>query len=154
MRRRYRFKACLAVTVVGALLVSAGSSAGADDADTPKPLALRKIMRDMGKNMQDITDSISREDWETVESIAPLIADHQQPPLFEKMRILSFFGTNVSEYKEFDEKTRQAAQALEQAAVRRNGTAVISSFATLQNSCLACHQGSRKRFVEHFYGQR
>ena len=39
-------------------------------------------------------------------------------------------------------------------AVRRSdGQAVIASFETLQNSCLACHQDFRKPFVEHFYGQ-
>lgn len=48
----------------------------------------------------------------------------------------------------------RAAPALEQAAVRGDGQAVISSFATLQSTCLACHQSSRKPFLEHFYGQR
>ena len=104
-------------------------------------------MQDMGKNMQVVTDGISREDWEMVARAAPLIADHPQPPLAEKMRILSFVGADAGKFKGHDERTHQAARALEQAAVRSDGQAVISSFATLQNSCLACHQSFRKSFV-------
>jgi cytochrome c556 len=68
------------------------------------------------------------------------------------MRILSFIGADTGKFKGHDEKTHLAARALEQAAARSDGQAVISSFATLQNSCLACHQSFRKPFVEHFYG--
>ena len=84
---------------------------------------------------------------------APKIAEHRQPPFAEKMRILAFAGSNAGRFKRFDEQTHQAANALEQAARRSDGQAVIASFATLQNSCLACHQDFRKPFVEHFYGQ-
>ncbi len=45
-----------------------------------KELALRGIMKDLGTNMQVITDGISREDWALIEKTAPLIADHPQPP--------------------------------------------------------------------------
>ncbi len=154
MQHRYPCKTFFTATVIGALLASTCLQVWADDAGKAKPLALRKIMQDLGKNMQGVTDGISREDWEMVEKIAPLIADHPQPPLTEKMRILKFVGADVGKFRGYDEKTHQAAQALEQAAVRSDGQAVILSFATLQNSCLACHQSFRKPFLEHFYGQR
>ncbi len=154
MQNRHRFKVYFAATVISSLFASTCSQAWAVDADKAKPLALRKIMQDLGENMRDVTDGISREDWETVAKIAPLIADHPQPPLVEKMRILKFVGADAGKFKGHDEKTHQAARALEQAANRRDGQAVISSFATLQNSCLACHQSFRKPFVEHFYGQQ
>lgn len=154
MQHRHRFKAYFTATVIGTLLASTCSQAWADDVGKAKPLALRKIMQDLGKNMQVITDGISREDWEMVARVAPLIADHPQPPLAEKMRILSFVGSDAGKFKSHDEKTHQAARALEQAAMRSDGQAVISSFATLQSSCLACHQSFRKPFVEHFYVQR
>ncbi len=154
MHYRHPFKTFFTLTAIGTLLTSTCLQAWADDTDKAKPLALRKIMQDMGKNMQVITDGISREDWEMVAKVAPLIADHPQPPMAEKMRILSFIGSDAGKFKSHDEKTHQAAQALGQAAVRGDGPSVISSFATLQNSCLACHQSFRKPLVEHFYGQR
>ncbi len=141
------------LAVVGALLAAVASPVAADT-DKAKPLALRKIMQDLGTNMQRITDGISREDWEAVARIAPLIGEHPQPPLLEKMRILKFAGSDAGKFKGYDEKTHAAAQTLQQAARRGDGRAVISAFATLQNSCLACHESFRKPFVEHFYGER
>jgi len=153
MQHRHRFKAYFTATVTGAVLASICPPAWADGTDKTKPLVLRKIMRDLGKNMQDIADGISREDWKMVGQIAPLVADHPKPPLAEKMRILKFAGADASKFKGHDEKVHQAARTLEQAAVLSNGQAVISAFATLQNGCLACHQSFRKPFLEHFYGQ-
>lgn len=153
MQHRLQFKTFTAV-LVGAFLASVGEPAWADATDRTKPLELRKIMHDLGKNMQHITDDISREDWEKIATIAPLIGEHPQPPLVEKMRILKFAGADAGKFKGYDEKTHEAAEALHQAARRGDGRAVISSFAALQNSCLACHQSFRKPFVEHFYGQR
>ena len=154
MQHRHRFKAYVTATVIGTLLASTCLQARADGAGKAKPLELRRIMQDMGKNMQVITDGISREDWEMVVRAAPLIADHPQPPLAEKMRIMAFIGADMGRFKGYDEKTHQAAKVLEQAAMRGDGPAVISSFAALQNGCLACHQSFRKPFVDHFYGQR
>lgn len=62
--------------------------------------------------MQGVIDGISREDWELVAKIAPLIADHPQPPLGEKIRILSFVGADASKFKGLDEKTHQVAQSI------------------------------------------
>lgn len=153
MQHRHPCKTFFTAIAIGTLLASNYSQAWADDVDKAEPLALRKIMQDLSKNMQSVTDGISREDWDMVGKIAPLIADHPQPPLGEKMRILIFAGTAVGKFKGYDKKTHQAARALEQAALRSDGKTVISSFASLQNTCLSCHQSFRKPFVEHFYDQ-
>ena len=122
-------------------------------ASSAEPLVLRKIMQGMGKNMQTIADGISREDWELVEKTTPQIADHPQPPLTEKIRIMAFVGMDVSKFKTYDGKTHEAARVLGEAAAREDGYAVIADFATLQNTCLMCHQRFRKSLQEHFYGR-
>jgi cytochrome c556 len=143
------------VLVVLITIVTAISSATwADENDSAvRPLSLRNIMKELSKNMQIVTDAISREDWEQVARTAPQIANRPQPPIAEKMRILSFAGSNVSEFKSFDKQTHQAAKGLEAIAVKKDGKGVIAQFATLQKSCLACHQSFRKTFKEHFYGK-
>ncbi|MCW8830038.1 MAG: cytochrome c [Gammaproteobacteria bacterium] len=125
-----------------------------NNAEPVEPLALFAIMEEMGKNMQTITAAIASEDWETVEETSPLIADHPQPPLGEKIRILTFIGTDVSAFKGHDGQTHQAAQQLGQAAASKDGEAVIVAFADLQRSCLSCHQRFRKSFRTHFYGRQ
>lgn len=142
-----------AAVVVPTLAWIAPRARAAGNAEA-EPMALRKIMRERGKSMQTVTDGISREDWRLIADTAPRIAEHPQPPLGEKTRILAFVGTDAGRFKGFDEQTHQAARTLGQAAERGDGQAVIASFASLQKSCLACHQAFRKPFVEHFYGHR
>ncbi len=154
MRHQHLFRAFLTATTLSTLLAGTCSQAWANEDNQTEPLALRKIMQELSNNMQAITAATSREDWEAVAKVAPLIADHRQPPLAEKTRVMSFLGADAGKFKSHDQKTHQAAEALQQAAARSDGYAVIASFATLQNTCLACHQSFRKPFVEHFYGQR
>lgn len=153
MKYQRTFKTIVAVAV-GALLATVSPMASAGDKAEAKPLALRKIMQDLGSNMQVIADGISREDWELVATTAPLIAGHPQPPLAEKIRILRFAGSDAGKFKGHDGNTRQAAQELRQTATRQDGPAVVAAFATLQGSCVACHQSFRTRFKEHFYDKR
>jgi cytochrome c556 len=120
-------------------------------ADDTEPLMLRRIMQELGEDMQTVTDGISREDWALVAETAPAIANHSQPSAIERMRILGFLGTDASVFRNHDKKVQQAALQLEKAAEGQNGDEVIAAFATLQNRCLACHQDFRKPFTAHFY---
>jgi cytochrome c556 len=149
-------KRCLTTTFalsMGLTLLTAGAPALAA-AESAQPLAMRGIMQDLGRHMQTVTLAIAREDWALVEKTAPLIAQHPQPPLMEKTRILRFVGTNMGKYKSHDHKTHEAAHELAQAAKNKDGMAVIAAFQSVQTGCYGCHQEFRKPFVEHFYGAR
>lgn len=119
-----------------------------------EPLALRKIMQDLGRDMEAVTGAISREDWAAIEKLAPRIASHPQPPAGEKLRILAHVGSNASAFRAHDERTHDAAVALQKAAAAGDGKSVIAAFGAVQNSCFACHQAFRPSFVKHFYGTR
>lgn len=67
-----------------------------------EPLEFQKMMKELGKNMQTVTDGISREDWKLEGTTAPLIAKHPQPPLVKKQRIISLMGAKMSKFKTFD----------------------------------------------------
>ncbi len=65
--------------VAGLALASASVPAPAGtDANTVTPLALRQIMKELGRNMQAITYGISREDW--VEWIRTLSVELPEQP--------------------------------------------------------------------------
>lgn len=121
-------------------------------AQAVEPLELQKVMKELGKNIQVITDGISHEDWELVAKTAPMIAEHPQPPLAEKMRIMSFMGADMPKFKAFDGETHEAAHDLLHAAHEKDGQKVIAAFQKVQSTCLNCHQTFRGKFVEHFYG--
>lgn len=126
----------------------------ANPPDQATPLALTAIMRDLGKDMQGVTDGIAREDWSAVAQRAARIADHAQPPLGEKLRILAFMGRDAGHFRDYDRHAHDAAQQLAQAAQRQDGAAAITAFANVQGACLGCHQQFRKPFREHFHAPR
>ena len=149
-------KRCLTTTFslsLGLTLLTAGAPALAA-AESDQPLSMRGIMQDLGRHMQTVTQAIALEDWALVEKTAPLIAQHPQPPLMEKTRILRFVGTDMGKYKSHDHKTHEAAHELAQAGKNKDGMAVIAAFQSVQTGCYGCHQEFRKPFVEHFYGAR
>jgi cytochrome c556 len=142
------------ILLMGIILITASSQALAETiTDSGEPLILQSIMQNMGKDMQIIADGISREDWKLVEKTASLIANHPKPPLSERARIMAFAGADMSKFKGFDGKTHKAAQVLGETAKSEDGYAIISDFATLQSTCLTCHQNFRKPFQKHFYGK-
>lgn len=118
-----------------------------------EPLALRGIMKAMGRNMQAIVDGLSREDYAVVEKAALAIANHPQPPFGEKVRILGFAGGDAPRFKVFDGETHDNATALARASKSGKGEEAIDAFHRLQSSCLACHQTFRRPLVDHFYGK-
>lgn len=134
----------LSVTAISLLL-------GSITIQAAEPLALQQVMKDLGKNMQIVTDGISREDWSLVEHTAHQIGEHPEAPLDEKMRIMAFMGVNMAKFKAFDSQTHEAAHELAEAAQQQDGQKVIAAFQKVQSDCLACHQAFRPAFVAHFY---
>ena len=107
----------------------------------------------MGNDMQNILAAINKENWPAIKQAAVNIADHPKPPFTEKVRILSFIGTDIGQFKKFDTLTHNTAMELAEMAEQENGNAIIDKFAELQKSCLSCHQSFRKSFQKHFYGK-
>lgn len=140
----------LAAMIAGSLLPSVDAT---DMPNQTTPMALTTIMRDLGHDMQDATDGIAREDWPAVATVAARIADHPQPPLAEKLRILAFVGKDTGHFRDYDRQAHDAAQQLVMAAQRQDGIAAITAFANVQSACLGCHQRFRKPFREHFHGE-
>lgn len=117
----------------------------------PLPLELRSVMREMKVDLQAVTEAIALEDWARVASLAPRIGDHRKPSVEERTRIMEFLGQEAIKFKSSDDAVHEAADAMQQAAERRDGRAVIGAFAAIQNACLGCHQSFRGSLIKHFY---
>lgn len=135
-------------------LATATVKLGAQSVEGAKPMALRTVMERLDRDMQAVTGAISKEEWALVAELAPKIAKHAEPPLSEKMRILTWLGTDAGKFRGFDGQVQNAATGMEDAAKRGDGQAVIAAFSRTQQGCLACHQSFRQSFVEQFYGSR
>ncbi len=71
--------------------------AWAGDATQVEPLALRKIMQELGRNMQAITGAISQEEWVQVVQARPKSCCTPQVTAYEKMRILAYLGADADQ---------------------------------------------------------
>jgi cytochrome c556 len=155
MRDFCKFISVSAVTAM-AVFICAANANGQElaSAGATKPLALRSVMERLGRDMQSATGAISKEEWAAVAELAPKIANHAEPPASEKIRIVSWLGSEAGKFRSFDKQAHEAASAMGEAAKRRDGQAVIAAFSRVQQSCLGCHQSFRSSFVENFYGSR
>lgn len=144
----------LSTMALSMALATFATALAAQSTEAAKPMALRGVMQKLGTDMQSVTAAISKEEWARVAELAPQIAQHAQPPLSEKMRILGWLGADAGKFRSLDGQLHDDAVAMGEAAQRSDGPAVIAAFAKTQQSCLACHQSFRQSFVEQFYGQR
>jgi len=144
----------ISVPAIAMVLLTTATTLRAEAGGPAEPLVFQGVMQQLGRDMQAVPDAISTENWEAVAELAPKIAHHAEPPAEEKTRILSWLGSDIGKFHRFDGEVHEAAAAMKEAAQRDDGQAVISTFAKVQQSCLACHQNFRKPFVEHFYGPR
>ena len=115
---------------------------------------LRGVMQQLGRHMQAVAGAIATEDWPQVAKLASQVADHPEPPITEKVRVLSWLGTDAVKFRGFDQRVGAAAGEMGDAAKRGDGPAVIAAFAKVQQACLGCHQGYRASFKQHFGGGR
>lgn len=139
----------LAALVAGLACAPAAPAAGDGGAT-----ALRDIMRDLDASMQQVAGATAREDWAGVARLAPMIGKHAQPPVREKMRILSWLGGDAGRFRALDRALHDAALALGTAAQREDGEGVIATYADVQRACLACHEAFRPAFVARFHDER
>ncbi len=107
---------------------------------------LKIIMQQLSLNMQNISAAIAIEDWALVENNALQVAEHPGPSIAEKTRINHYMADNMPTFKSLDSNTRKAAKNLNQLAAKNDGYKVITAFAELQTTCLACHQEFRQGF--------
>jgi hypothetical protein len=151
-----QFKRWVNVIAASVILASACGTALAQNvkAQPDNALALRHIMQDLEKNTQAIGHGIEEKDWPLVAKLAALIADHPTPPLGEKVRILTYLGTDALAFRGLDKEAQAAATAIQKAAGKEDGPGVIAAFGKMQAACMACHNSYRAPFLQHFYGKQ
>lgn len=146
MNMSNRFGAWVAILALGG--VGATSGVLADEGGAPHEF--HEIMEDLGDHMVGITEGITHEDWIRVAEHAEAVANHPRPPMTERVRIMAFAGTEVAQFKKYDNEVHEAASSLADEAAGGDGSAIIAAFGRLQNGCLDCHATFRSAYRKHF----
>lgn len=114
-------------------------------------LALRGIMRDMGRDVGEIAEGLLREDYEAVERAASRLASHPQPPSEERARIITWLGPRAARFRGHDAEANEHAKALAAAARLRHPAPALEAFHKLQLACMGCHVEFRGALRKQFY---
>ncbi|HSH30029.1 MAG TPA: cytochrome c [Thiohalobacter sp.] len=132
------------LSIAGAVLLVTATSWGL----AADPHSLRGIMQELGRQMGTLTQAIMADDRETIVAAAAAIADHPQPPLSERIRILGSLGTAAPAFRQADKDVHDAAIAVKQAAEAGDRDALAAGFHRLTRSCLACHTRFRNEDIK------
>ncbi|KPV41269.1 hypothetical protein AN478_04710 [Thiohalorhabdus denitrificans] len=101
---------------------------------------LERVMGTMEEDFQGLSRALLREDHAEAAAAARRLADHPTPGLTEKLGLLSRFGTDAGQFREYDERTRRAARDIAEAADAKALERMTEGFHRLVDSCLACHR--------------
>lgn len=139
----------VAMLMFALLGAPSGLTAQEDQGDTP--MALQSIMEQMGVDLLSLTERMLHQDWPAVAKLAAALANHEEPPLQEKQRILAWLGKEASTFREFDIQVKAEAKQLEAGAHEQDTQAMLASLSQLQQSCVGCHASFRQPYLAHFY---
>lgn len=139
-------RTALTALALATLAAGAGAQSAAD------PLALRGVMQQMQADADAAARGIQKQDWPTVAAHAGRLARHAEPPVTEKVRILSWLLTDAMTFRNYDVQVKAAATDLQAAAQRQDAAAAARAYARMQQSCDGCHNSFRPKFLKHFYG--
>jgi len=114
-------------------------------------LQLRSIMGDLGQRMELVTRGVYTADFEMIEKNALLIADHEKPPMTERMKILGFLKSGAAGFKAGDGIVHDEAAKLAEAARGKDMDGVLFSYSGVMAGCVNCHTNFRDKIVGHFY---
>jgi hypothetical protein len=117
-------------------------------------LALRPIMRDMGRDTGVIAEALAREDYALLERAAQRIASHPQPPVEERARIITWLGARAARFRGYDQQANAQAEVLAAAARAGDGKAALEAFHRMQAACMGCHAEFREPLLKQFYPAR
>lgn len=107
--------------------------------------ALLGIMEELGTQVGRLAQAIMADDLATAIAAASAIADHPQPTLAERSRLLAHIGADAPAFRAANADVHDAAVAVRTAAQMGDRTALAAAFHRLADSCLSCHTRFRDR---------
>ena len=109
---------------------------------------IQKLMKQLNKDMGQAQAALFTEDHEKLALLAVAIGEHPKAPLSERLKVMATLLTDMPSFKEWDEKTHNAAKDLKAAAIAKDRKAETKAFVVITESCMGCHINFRDRLKE------
>lgn len=107
--------------------------------------SLLQIMRQLGHELNQLSDGLWRDDYAAIATAAQAIADHPQPPVAERTRIITGLGADAGRFRQGDQAVHDAALAVKEAAERQDAEQLLPHYLDLVTGCRRCHTAFRAR---------
>jgi len=122
------------------LLILSTTPSFADD-----PKNFKEVMQRIEVNMSKLVGHIMKEEYADIIKISEHVANHEEPPLSHRLRIIAELGTDFSNFKSHDDDVHINSVAMQEAAEKKDMDAVIASYGKTMQSCNNCHKKYRER---------
>ena len=122
-------------------LVFCVSPSSADD----DPKNFKEVMQRISVNMADLVDPILKGEFSKVHKIAERVANHDEPPLMLRVKIIAELGMDFIDFKKYDDEVHMNAVSIQLAAKNKDIDGMITGYGKTMQSCHDCHKKYRKR---------
>ncbi|MBL1351929.1 MAG: cytochrome c [Zetaproteobacteria bacterium] len=109
---------------------------------------LKVVMQHLGQDYAALNQAILVEDFEQAAQSAHKIAYHDEPSMWQKMKIMGSLRTEVPDFKKTDEKVHQLALNIEKEAKAKNMNGLIQQQSNMLSACMSCHSTYRQRIIK------
>lgn len=131
------------ITLTAVMLIASNIVAAEPSEDG----SLKQIMQQLGNDYSSLNHAILIEDFDGAASAAHAIASHDKPSLGQRMKVLSRLGSEMSAFKEADDKVHNLAITIEKAAKAKDMSLLIQQQSQMLAACMSCHTSYRSRVV-------
>lgn len=105
----------------------------------------KEVMQRIALNMSKLIDPIMKSDFAEIDAIAEHVANHDEPPLTHRMRIIAELGLDFTDFKKYDDDVHMSSVAMQTAAKNKDIEAVIINYGKTMQNCNNCHKKYRER---------
>ncbi len=112
------------------------------------PKNFKEVMQRIELNMSKIVGHIMREEFDEIVQLAEQVANHDEPPLTHRMKLIAELGTDFIDFKSHDDNVHINSVAMQEAAKRKDLDSVIINYGKTMQSCNHCHKKYRGRIQQ------
>ncbi len=109
------------------------------------PKNFKEVMQRIELDMSKLVGHIMKEEYADIIAVAERVANHEEPPLSHRLRLIAELGTDFPNFKSHDDNVHINSVAMQEAAEKKDIDAVIISYGKTMQSCNSCHKKYRGR---------
>ena len=147
---KFKVKILTLCFVVAAGLSLGWSTWAEGNKKAQKTPPLKQLMAQLYTDLQEVNYGLLYSDMKKVAEAAKRIAQHPPIQVEQRKKIAKTLGPKMGEFKGYDMKVHGAAVTLAELAAKGDLSGAATSYNTMINNCVRCHQKFREQVIPLF----